>query len=313
MRFNKLDLNLLVALNVLLEECSITRAGIRLHLSQSATSGALARLREYFDDDLLVQVGRGMVPTPLAEGLVNPVRSVLLLIQSTIEIKPGFDPLTSTRHFRVVASDYSATVILAGCARVLSEKAPHVTLEILSPTRSAFSLLDRAEIDLLVIPAHYLAEDHSHAQLYSETYTCVIWEGNTTVGESLTLEQYMALGHVAINFGERQPSFEEWFLTSSSLTRRVEVTTDSFTMMPQFVLGTNRVATMHSRLARELARYYPLRLMAPPMDIPKLPMSMQWHKALENDLAHLWLRAQLMELTRPESTAWRGATDESQY
>src|SRR5215207_203605 len=104
MRFNRLDLNLLVALDALLSEKSITRASRRLNLSQSATSGVLARLRDYFKDELLVPVGRNLILTPLAVSLVDPVRDVLLQIQRTIEIKPEFDPATATREFRLFAS-----------------------------------------------------------------------------------------------------------------------------------------------------------------------------------------------------------------
>lgn len=113
MRFNHLDLNLLVALDVLLEEQNITRAAERLHMTQSATSGVLARLRTYFEDELLVQVGRKMQPTPYATELAKPVREVLLTIQSSITAKPVFDPATSKRHFRLVTSDYLISVLFA--------------------------------------------------------------------------------------------------------------------------------------------------------------------------------------------------------
>src|SRR5215813_13766547 len=99
MHFEQLDLNLLVALDALLRERSITAAGVRVHLTQSAMSGALSRLREFFGDELLVQVGRKMVPTPLGESLEQPVRAILLQVKSTINSLPQFDPATSNRHF----------------------------------------------------------------------------------------------------------------------------------------------------------------------------------------------------------------------
>lgn len=304
MRFKRLDLNLLVALDVLLAERSITRAARRLNLSQSATSGVMARLREYFDDELLVQVGRNMVPTPLADSLAQPVRSVLLQIQSTIETKPGFDPLTSERHFRVVASDYPATVILAECARQLKLRAPGVTLETIAPDDAAFQLLERAEVDLLIMPTSFLSDEHPRETLYEDSYTCAVWKDNSIVGDTLTLEQYMALGHVTVRFGaNRQAAFEENFLTGAGLARRIEVTAASFSTQPQFIIGTDRAATMHLRLARVFAGYYPLRLLALPVEIPSLQMSMQWHKSMDKDLSHMWLRALLRELALPVSHA----------
>jgi DNA-binding transcriptional LysR family regulator len=98
---HRFDLNLLVTLDALLTEKNVTRAGQRMHLSQSAMSGALARLRDFFQDELLVPMGRSMVMTPLAEDLVQPVGDILLQVQATIATKPRFDPATSARHFSI--------------------------------------------------------------------------------------------------------------------------------------------------------------------------------------------------------------------
>ena len=112
MRFNKLDLNLLVVLNALLTECNISRAAEKIYLSQSATSSALARLRDYFDDELLVSSGRQLVLTPRAKELVEPVREVLMRIDSTIATQPQFDPATETRTFTILVSDYTMAVLV---------------------------------------------------------------------------------------------------------------------------------------------------------------------------------------------------------
>ena len=129
MHFNRLDLNLLVAFDALLEDLNITRAGERLSLSQSAMSGALARLRNYFQDDLLVQVGRKMIPTPLAESLRPRVRSILQDIQATVETRPSFDPATAVRHFRISASDYVVTVLFAPALALMNRFAPGLSFE----------------------------------------------------------------------------------------------------------------------------------------------------------------------------------------
>ena len=129
-----LDLNLLVALDALLEEQSVAAAGKRLHLSPSATSGALARLREYFGDEILTQIGRRMVLTPLGEILRSSVRDCLLHIQSTVELRPGFDPSTSTRSFVLMMSDYVATVLMPPTLQGLQQSARGISIELLSTT-----------------------------------------------------------------------------------------------------------------------------------------------------------------------------------
>jgi LysR family nod box-dependent transcriptional activator len=306
LRFNRLDLNLLVALDALLAEQSITRAATRLNLSQSATSGVLARLREYFDDDLLTQVGRTMVMTPLARDLEGPVRSVLLQIQATIETKAEFDPATSTRHFRVIASDYPTSVLFPELSRLLSRLAPKITLEILAPDVNHNTMLDRGEIDIKLMPSKYITDDHPNEVLYEDTYCCAVWASNTLVGDTLSLEQYMDLGHVSTNFGKSIPSFEEWFLKSTGLSRRVEISTSSFYSLPLLLLGTDRIATMHLRLARMFAHYYPLRLLTPPMAIPGLVEHMQWHKFLDKDPAHQWFRAMLRKAANAEPALIEG-------
>jgi DNA-binding transcriptional LysR family regulator len=301
MRFNRLDLNLLVALDVLLSEKSITRSGKRLNLSQSATSGALARLRDYFNDELLVPVGRNLVLTPLAVSLIGPVRDVLFQIQTTIEIKPAFDPDTATREFRILASDYTSTVLLGEVARRISTLAPGITLDILPMTPTAVEQLERSDVDLLILPKKFISDSQPAASLCEETYTCIVWSGNDLVGNTLSLDQYMSLGHVSTRFGSAVTSFEEWFLREKGYDRRIEITTTHFASMPHFLIGTNRIATMHTRLARTLARYYPIRLLPPPLVIPRIEICMQWNRLLDLDPSHLWLRALVSEVANAES------------
>jgi DNA-binding transcriptional LysR family regulator len=306
MRFNRLDLNLLVALDALLSEKSITRASRRLNLSQSATSGVLARLRDYFKDELLMPMGRNLILTPLAVSLIEPVRDVLLQIQRTIEIKPEFDPATAARTFRIVASDFVSTVLLGELGRRIRSEAPGISIDISLTTPNFAEQLERGEVDLVILPKKYMSESQPTEFLFDETYTCIVWTGNALVGDTLSLDDYMQSGHVSSRFGTvSQMSFEEHFLRDSGYNRRIDVSTTNFTSIPHFVIGTDRIATMHSRLARMLACYYPIRLVAPPIEFPKLEMCMQWNRYLQRDSSHLWLRKLLTEIASadPGNTA----------
>ncbi|WP_219118920.1 LysR family transcriptional regulator [Janthinobacterium sp. UMAB-56] len=305
MRFNRLDLNLLVALDALLNEKSITRASGRLNLSQSATSGVLARLRDYFKDDLLKPSGRNLVLTPLALSLIEPVRDVLLQIQRTIEIKREFDPATAVREFRIVASDFVSTVLLGELGRRIDVETPGISIDISLSSAIFAERLERGEVDLVILPRKYMSASQPMQILFEETYTCVVWSGNQLVGDRLSPEEYMKLGHVSSRFGNAQTSFEEHFLKENGYDRRIEVSTPNFTSLPHFVIGTNRIATMHTRLAHMLARYYPIRLVAPPIAFPKIDMCMQWNRFLENDPSHQWLRTLLTDIASGEP----GSTD----
>jgi DNA-binding transcriptional LysR family regulator len=303
MRFQQLDLNLLVALDVLLEELNITRAAERLHMTQSATSGVLGRLRAYFNDELLVQVGRKMQPTPYAKQLELPVREVLLKVKSSITAKPSFDLATAKRHFRVITSDYLISVLFTEVIQEAHKQAPHVTFEMISPGDNYIELVNRGEVDLMICPEQYIVEGHPTEKVFEEEHVCVIWEGNTEIGEKLTLEHYLEAGHVATGFGRnRRMSIEEWFMNQYGCTRRIEVITNNFTTLPMLVIGTRRIATMHQRLAQQYAALLPLRILPPPVKLPTITQCMFWHRSMDGDSMLRWLREIIHQTARNQES-----------
>jgi LysR family nod box-dependent transcriptional activator len=291
MDFHGLDLNLLVALNALFAERSVSRAGERLHLSQSATSGALARLRYAFRDPLLVPVGRTMALTPLAEEMVEPVREFLLQAEFILHASPVFDPARSTRKFRLMMSDYVETVVMTEALPRIQKVAPAITFELLSNDGS--QVLERGEIDLSITPGRYLSPQHPSEPLFDDDYVCLVWSENSEVQRSLSLDQYLALGHVIVQYGSQRqlPAFDEWF--GERFERRVEVVTTTFNLVPQLLIGTSRIATVHRRLATFYEQYLPLRFVAPPLAIPRLEEFMQWHRSRHHDPGTAWLRSVL--------------------
>lgn len=295
MRLDRFDLNLLVVLDALLEERNVTKASRRLHIGQSGASAALSRLRDYFGDELLVPVGRQLTLTPLAQSLVGPVREALLQARAALARRPGFDPALTERHFLVCASDYVTTVLLAQVVRRIAALAPSLTLDVRSPPRDVAEVFDRGTIDLLVMPKQYAERlPHPQGPLFEDTQVCMVWSDHPSLGDTLSFDEYMQLGHVVVRFGdERSVSFEEWFLPRDGRQRRVECSVDNFCTLPLLVLGTSRIVTLHRRLARHFARSLPLRLLEPPFDMPPLVETMAWPRHLQNDPAHLWLREQV--------------------
>lgn len=298
MHFNRLDLNLLVAFDALMEECSITRAGDRLHLSQPAVSGALARLREYFDDPLLTQVGRKMIPTPLAISLQPRVRSILMQIQATVEARPTFAPGTAHRLFRVAASDYVVSVLLVQVLSHLAKIAPGITIELLSMGDKLEEAMNRGEIDLLVTPKEYLSSAHCAQELFVDDFVCATWQGNTIIGDSITLEDYQNVGHIGIRFGNisRATSVDERLMAQKGLHRRFEVFAYDFNTAVQLLIGTNRILTSHRKLAEYYAKMMPLRILPLPLPLSPLRECISWHKYQDNDLGNIWLRQLMIEM-----------------
>jgi DNA-binding transcriptional LysR family regulator len=311
MRFNKLDLNLLVALDAMLVERNISRAAERLHVSQSAMSSSLARLRTYFDDPLLVQVGRRMEPTPRAQALKEVVRDILGRVDTAIATRPQFDPAQSDREFRLFASDYTLVTLMPHLLALVRRQSGTVRLQ-LSPLPQLDRpqhALERGEADLLICPRNYCSREHPVEILFEEEFNCVVWSGSRFAqAGALTLDQYMAAGHVVTEpSGIDRPTLESWFMQHNGIVRRAEVTTFSFVAAPFVVVGTECVATVQGRLARFAQRSQPLTLLPLPVPMPRMEQAMQWHKSRTHDAGLLWLRGLLGEAARRMDAQEAGA------
>ena len=291
MRFNKLDLNLLVALDALLNERSITRAAERVHLSQSAMSNSLGRLRSYFEDELLVQVGRQLELTPRAEVLRDAVRDVLLRIDTSIAAQPQFDCTRTEREFRLCISDYTMEVLVPRALALAGRQNSTARFKLLPQVAAPARALERGEADLLVIPKAYSAADHPMETVFTDEFVCVVWNQSSHAREGMSFERYAGAGHVVMQpVDTDQPAFESWFVQRYGLSRRIDVTTYSFAALPFLVVGTDLVATVHSMLARKVAAALPITLLPLPLPMPPFEQTMQWHKYRSLDPGLLWLR-----------------------
>lgn len=314
MRFERLDLNLLVALDALLSEQSVSLAADRLCLSQSATSSALGRLREYFDDDLLVLKGRQMVLTSRAEELIEPVRAVLEQIRTTIAIAPEFDPETCDRQIRIMASDFTTEVLLAPALRLFRDHAPAMRFEIQNMSSSPIEALERGMIDLLVTVDFATSSDHPSELVFQDDHVVVGDRENPIFAGEMTKEIYLDAGHVTARFGrQRIPAFEDWFMRRQKQMRKIEVVAPSFLSMPGLLLGTGRIATMHRRLAEHLSQIYPLEIAEVPFDIPPIRELVQWHISNNNDSALAWVVGRIKEVAAESPTLPKASVTDTEH
>jgi DNA-binding transcriptional LysR family regulator len=239
-----------------------------------------------------------MALTPLAEDLAQPVRQMLVQAEAIIHRRPAFAPETSDRTFRLIMSDYVATVLMSRALPEIQRQAPAITVQLLTLVDPA-KRLERGEADLIIMPKQYLAEGHPSEPLFEDEFVCIAWAGNQTLrGHSISMRNYLRLGHVVVRFGEQQqmPAFEEKFMEHFSEARRIEVVTTGFTLVPQLVVGTSRIATIHKRLAKLYAQQLPLKILKPPVEIPPVVESIQWHTIRHGDPGLLWLRRLLQAL-----------------
>lgn len=295
MRFKGLDLNLLVALDALIAERNVTRAGERIHMSQSGMSSAVARLRQYFDDELFVLVGRDLQPTALAETLEMPVRRILQDMENNIINRPKFDPERDSRCYSISASELTTVVLMPEVIRKLAQKAPNIRLD-LSTIRGT-EAFEKGDIDLMIMPRQFILDGHPYDEIYQESYKCICWEGNTLVGDELSFDDYQTLGHVAVTYGKNTtPAFDGWFMNNYGIFRRVEITTTNLLAPPALIIGTQRIATVHDRLATMMSKSMPIRVLNLPMDIPVLTQTMQYHCNRKDDAGLTWLRKFIAEV-----------------
>lgn len=291
LRFDRLDLNLLVALDALIEHRNVSAAAKQIFLSQPAVSGALGRLREYFGDELLVSVGRQMLLTPKAEELRLPVREALMLIRSRITTPSTFEPSTAEREFTIVASDYAYSVFTSKVIRTAADSAPNVKFEISSTSIATRDKFERGEFDLLMTVDAYLSDEHPRLELFEDEQAVISWSGGP-YAKDLTSERYLAADHVIPIFGaDRHPAITETFFNQLGLERRIQVRVPSFSAVPEAIVGTARLGTMWRRQAEIFAGYLPITLHRPPVPMPRVIEEVQWHRFREADEGLRWLLA----------------------
>jgi LysR family nod box-dependent transcriptional activator len=253
-------------------------------------SGVLARLRQMFNDDLLVGGRGGMTLTPLAETLVAPIGEILGRVRETLSTTIQFNPASSSRLFTIVASDYAVMVLLADALRAINREAPGVRVTIV-PLREGMETVDDPNVDVIIVPKAHIPASRAFEPLFSDVFTAIVAREHPTVGTALSMEDYRSLGHVAVSFADERPvSLDHILAAEAGLDRRVDVVAPSYLALPALVAGTERVAMMQLRLAIRLAMVHPIKVVSLPVELPPLEEAMMWHPRFERDTGHAWFR-----------------------
>lgn len=279
------DLNLLTALDVLLDERSVSRAARRLGLTQSATSRALGRLRDALDDPLLVPAGRGLQPTPRAEAIAGPLREVLADIRTRVVAPTIFDPVTGTRRFAVSSTDYTDIVLMPSVYAALAVVAPGVGLDLVGPGAAYGRGLEEAQVDLVVGVAAGATGSLRARALFRDGWGCLV---SARRSGPLTLEDWLRTPHVVVGTTGSAAGPVDTVLARQGLTRRVGARVHTFGLVPSIVAATGWIATLPRRVAERGGidvRFEPV-----PLELPELTLSMLWHERSHQDPAHAWFR-----------------------
>jgi DNA-binding transcriptional LysR family regulator len=298
MDIKKLDFNLLVTLDALLAERSVSRAAQRLNLSQPALSAQLARLREMLGDPLFVPSHRGMTPTPLALGLQAPLAAALAQLRDVVTSARVFDPARDEFTLHVACSDYVQSALLLDFTLALREEAPGLRIA-LRPADAARleAQMEKGDVDLAVLTPEGIAESLRSRPLFEERYVFIARRGHPALRRPLDTQRFCELEHVMVS--PRGGSFTtpvDEVLDAQGLRRRVVVSASTFHSVPDLVERSDLVALVPARLVE--GRPNRLRVLAPPLPVPGFAIHMAWHNRNHGDAAQRWLRERLVAFAR---------------
>ncbi|WP_405164485.1 LysR family transcriptional regulator [Nocardia sp. NBC_01499] len=294
MKLASFDLNLLVALDALLAEESVSRAAERLRIGQPAMSATLTRLRSVLGDPVLVRVGRAMERTVFAESLREPLAEILHDVELLLNSGTAFDPATSRRSFTIAASDYVTLMLLRPLIERLSTIAPEVSLRVIPGDAGMLENVRRGLIDLAIYPAELLPMNlpFRTEKLFTEDFVCVTAAANPDVGEELTVEQLSTLPYLAAAQGALA-SLADQRLDEAQIPRNTTMTAQSFVLAPFLLPGTRMYTIIQRRLAALLMDDARFRTLQPPIPIAAVHELLIWSPRRTADAGHDWLRAQL--------------------
>ena len=290
MRLNGLDLNQLICLDALLSEPNVSHVAKQLHLSQSAVSWILARLREHFGDQLLLPVGRKLEPSPFAEKLREPIRDLLLRAQAIEQLRPASEPQDFDRVIRIVASDATQSMCLSQAIRHATSLAPNLRFDLLPVTEASSIDLRRGEIDLLCA-GQTMVVPLPGELLFENAFCCIGWTEAGLFSEPLTLDRYLNLDHIVVRWGAIGAiTNDSMQIVKKGLSRRRSVTAPHFASIPELLMGTRKIATVPVLLAEQMAERWPLTITDCPLPLEPVQIRAYWRQTLESDPPLIWFR-----------------------
>jgi|JI10StandDraft_1071094.scaffolds.fasta_scaffold31931_2 DNA-binding transcriptional LysR family regulator len=290
---SRIDLNLLVVFDDLMHTRSVTETATRLHKTQPAISHALQRLRRQLDDPLLVKQGREMVPSPHAQALIESIRPLLARIGQALAPPPPFDPLSTTRRFRMAAPDFAHRLLPTLLARLRSE-APQVSVDWLAVDAGMMRGLVDGGIDLVVarVFPRDPAEGLSHAELTPLQWATFLRTGHPAA-QRWSLAAWRTAEHVQVHFGDRQDNPVNDQSGRAGIERRVAVRVPNLSMVAPLVAGSDLIATLPAVAMVDAVEHYGLQVRQPPLEMPPMPHRVYWASRLDKDSALAWFRRQV--------------------
>jgi DNA-binding transcriptional LysR family regulator len=309
MNIKHIDLNLLVYLDVLLQERNVTRAAESLGISQPAMSNGLRRLRELFDDPLLVRTSNGMSPTERAELLQPMIREIVSTVERAVEPNQQFDAARADRVFRISVSDYTESTLLPHLLRRMRSEAPNITLDVLTPSDVSYQDVERGSVDLVINRFDALPQSFHQKSLWKDSFSCLISHHNP-IRDNFNLDTYLAAGHVWVNktgmgvgVGMEPGAIQRlgWVdeaLATLGKERRIRVFTRHYQAAMRLAVLRDLIITLPTKAANLLKDDPTVIILPPPFEIPEIELTMAWSPLLQHNSAHQWIRRLIADVSR---------------
>lgn len=290
-----IDLNLLVAFEVLFEERSVTAAATRLYLGQPAMSAALGRLRTLFQDDLFIRIGREMHPTAKALLIAPNIKAALQQIRQTLEANQTFDPTTSKGTFTIGSSDYTSYVVMPKLLEICHKIAPNIDFRLIGFAKDCVGeLLEQREIDLALGVFQNPPRQTMQMPLFSEHFVGICRLGHPVITQNvITPEIFANLLHALFTIRQDEVGEIDKVLSQYNLQRRIVLTTPHLLLLPAIISSSDLVAAVPSRLVAPKASFNSLEIFQLPVQTQPWMISMLWSKLTDQDQAICWLRQML--------------------
>lgn len=292
-----LDLNLLKVFDAIYRSGSISGAADTLHITQPAVSLALKRLRETVDDPLFIRARRGMKPTHRAEELAGPIEQALAVVAGALEQGQGFDPLVSSRVFRMAFGRYGEFDLLPSLLGSLHESGARVSLQsVLDQGQTGLELVTSGDIDGCFDFIEPDIKQVSYCPFSQEELVVIARLDHPRLEKSLTAKQYFHEHHVVMSFGNERRELLENFMSARGGKRKIMATVNQYLAAPSVVMHTDAIATVPRGMTTFPGFSRNLQVLSLPFDFPPLATYLLWHKSRDNDPGWLWMKEQLLAL-----------------
>jgi len=309
MNISRIDLNLLVYLDVLLREQNVTKAADQLGITQPAMSNSLRRLRELFNDPLLIRTSQGMTPTARAEELMPQVRTILSNVEKVVQPAAQFNLAESERLFRIMASDYAESTILPALLEKIRTIAPNLRFDILTPSDVTFQDVEKGKVDMAINRFDYLPQSFHQVNVWRDNFTCLMSASNPAAND-FSLDNYLAADHIWVSktgmgvgvgvspSDTQRLGWVDEALDSIGKKRHIKVFTRHYQVAALLTQRPDLIATLPRQAAKVHVNSNDLVMKAPPFPIVPIELKMAWSPLLHHNPGHTWLRRLIVEIAK---------------